>query len=351
ALHAAEVLLLWRVLRRLRIPGAWLGALLFAVHPVNVESVAWVAQRKNLMAMLFYLASIYGFLRAGWPEEKGKSGRWYAASLAAFVLAMLSKGSVAILPLVLLGIVAWRRRLALRDALWAGPFFLVAAVLAGVNVWFQGHHLVGAEVIRHATFLERLLGAGAAVWFYLSKAVLPLNLTFIYPLWRIEVHQVLWYVPLLAAIGFTVWLWRRSRPALFAWLYFGAALIPVLGFTDVYFMKFSLVADHYQHLALIGVAALAGYGLSRWRARDPRADAFAAALVASFAFLTCRQCLTYASAETLARETIRRNPGAWLAHDNLGVILGRAGRLADAEAEFREEIRLKPDYAEARSNL
>jgi tetratricopeptide (TPR) repeat protein len=352
ALHVGEVLLLWRVLRRLRIPGAWLGALLFAVHPVNVESVAWVTQRKNLMAMLFYLASVWAFLRAGWPEEKTKSGRWYAASLAAFVLAMLSKGSVAILPLVLVGIVAWRRRLALRDALWAAPFFLVAAALTAVNIWFQAHHLAGADLIRQATFLQRLLGAGAALGFYLSKAVLPLNLTFFYPLWRIDAHQILWYLPLLAALGLTVWLWRRSRAALFAWLYFCAALVPVLGFTDVYFMKFSLVADHYQHLALIGVTALAGYGFSRWRARNPRADAFAAALVASLAFLACRQCLAYASAETLARETIRRNPDAWLAHDNLGVILGQdERRLPEAEAEFREAIRLKPDWPEAHSNL
>jgi tetratricopeptide (TPR) repeat protein len=351
ALHLAEVLLLWRILRRLRLPGAWLAALLFAVHPVNVESVAWVTQRKNLLAMLFYLSSIWAFLRAGWPGEGAKRGGWYAASLAAFVLAMLSKGSVAILPLVLLGIVAWHRRLSWRDGLWAGPFLLVAGALTAVNVWFQGHHLASAEVIRRATPLERLLGAGAAVWFYLSKAVLPFNLTFFYPQWRIAAGQILWYLPLLAAAGLTVWLWRRFRPGLFAWLYFCAALLPVMGFTDVYFMKFSLVADHYQHLALLGVAALAGYGFSRWSARDPRAHAFAAALVASFAFLTCRQCLAYTSAETLARETIRRNPGAWLAHDNLGVVLGQAGRLPEAEAEFREAIRLQPDWPEAHSNL
>ena len=351
ALHAAEVLLFWRILVRLRIPGAWLGALLFAVHPVNVESVAWVTQRKNLMAMLFYLASLWAFLRGGWAEEGGRRPGWYAASLAAFVLAMLSKGSVAILPLVLLGIVAWRRRLAARDALWAGPFFLAAGALTVVNVWFQAHHLAAAEVIRHATPLERLLGAGAVVWFYLSKAVLPLNLVFFYPLWHVDAGRALWYLPLLAALGATGWLWRRSRPAFFAWLYFGAALVPVMGFTDVYYMKFSLVADHYAHLALLGVAALGGYGLSRWRARDPRADAFAAALVASLAFLTCRQCLAYASAESLARETIRRNPEAWLAHDNLGVALGQDNRLPEAEAEFREAIRLKPDWAEARSNL
>ncbi len=352
ALHLAEALLFWRILARLRMPGAWLGALLFAVHPVNVESVAWVTQRKNLMAMLFYLASIWAFLRSGWPEARARRPGWYAASLAAFVLAMLSKGSVAILPLVLLGIVAWRRRLAPRDALWAAPFLAVAAALTAVNIWFQAHHLAGAEVIRHATALERLLGAGAVVWFYLSKAVLPLNLTFFYPLWRVDAHQVLWYLPLLAALGVSAWLWRGPRPLRFAWLYFCAALLPVMGFTDVYFMKFSLVADHYEHLALLGAAAVAGYGLSRWRARNPRADAFAAALAASFAFLTCRQCLAYASAETLARETIRRNPAAWLAHDNLGVILGQdERRLAEAEAEFREEIRLKPDWPEGHSNL
>ena len=181
ALHLAEVALLWAVLRRLRVPGAAVAALLFALHPVNVESVAWITQRKNLVALLFFLLSIYAFVRA---EEGARSA--YGLSLFAFVLALLSKGSVAVLPVVLLGLIAYRRRLERRDLLRLLPFFLVAGALTLVDIWFQGHHLAAAETIRSAGAVERILGAGAVVWFYLSKALLPIHLLLPYPQWRID---------------------------------------------------------------------------------------------------------------------------------------------------------------------
>ncbi len=197
-LHLAEVLLLWTILRRLQVPGATLAALLFALHPVNVESVAWITQRKNLMAMLFYLLSVLAFLRAG---ERFRPAYWL--SLLAFALGMLAKGSVAVLPVVLLGIIAWRRPLRAGDFLRVAPFFAVAGALTLVNIWFQGHHLAAAETIRHAGGLERLLGAGAVVWFYLSKALLPIRLILPYPQWRIDSASVGWWLPLLATVAMT----------------------------------------------------------------------------------------------------------------------------------------------------
>jgi protein O-mannosyl-transferase len=375
-LHLVEVLLLWRILRRLGIPGAYLGAMLFAVHPVNVESVAWITQRKNLMAMLFYLLSIYGFVRwnasnssVGWgaststrsPQdgvEQTRRGRrvppaiWYALSLLAFILAMLSKGSVAILPLVLLGIVAWRRRIGVGDILRIAPFFLVAGILVLVDVWFQKHHLVGDEIIRHAGLLERVLGAGAVVWFYLYKALVPVHLAFFYPLWQIDQGDLLWWIPLVAAIGLTRLLWKKSRAAFFAWGYFCLALLPVMGFTDVYFMKFSLVANHYQHLALIGVTATAGAGWATLKNEFKNVKLFlAAAVVGALAVLTWRQCRMYRDAQTLFETTLVENPGAWLAHENLAVILANQQRAPEAIAHLEEALRLKPDYASADSNL
>jgi tetratricopeptide (TPR) repeat protein len=366
-LHLVEVVLLWRILRRLRVPGAYLGALLFAVHPVNVESVAWITQRKNLVAMLFYLLSIYSYLRwsASTPTrlhqdgaEQTRRGRrvppgvWYILSLLAFVLAMLSKGSVAILPLVLLGIVAWRRRIEVGDVLRMVPFFAVAAILVLVDVWFQKHHLVGDEIIRHAGLLERVLGAAAAVWFYLYKALLPVHLTFFYPLWQIDRSDVLWWIPLVATIGLTLLLWKKSRAAFFAWGYFCLALLPVMGFTDVYFMKFSLVADHYQHLALIGVTALAGFGWAALKNEFKNVKLFlAVAVVGTLAVLTWRQCRMYRDAQTLFETTLVENPGAWLAHENLAVILANEQRKPEAIAHLEEALRLKPDYASADSNL
>jgi tetratricopeptide (TPR) repeat protein len=389
---------------------------------VNVESVAWITQRKNLVAMLFYLLSIYGFIRWSAPTparlppdalEPARRGRrappgiWYALSLLAFGLAMLSKGSVAILPLVLLGILAWDRRIAAKDLVRLAPFFLVAGALALVDVWFQKHHLVGNEVIRHAGWLERLLGAGAAVWFYLGKALLPVRLAFFYPLWHIESASVGWWLPLLGAIGLTLFLWRKNRVsspsfvipsaarnlpfaateiprsarngqitgygiwrgALFAWGYFCVALVPVLGFTDVYFMKFSLVANHYQHLALIGVTTLAGAawagamnerrkpGMSESRksglneSRKPALILAAVAVVGLLAILTWRQCRNYRDPETLMVATLEENPGSALAHENLGVILGNTHRLPEAMAQLEEALRLQPGFADADSNL
>ena len=364
-LHIAECLLLWRTLALLRVPGAFLAALIFAVHPVNVESVVWIAQRKNLVAMLFFLGSIFCFLKreaaskTASPASLGDSGRgWYWLSLTSFVLAMLSKGSVAMLPLVLLGLVAWRRKIGPRDLLQLLPFFVAAAVLAAVDVWFQAHG--SAEIIRSAGPLERILGAGGVVWFYLYKALWPASLIFVYPQWHVDPADWLWWFPLLSAVAVTVLLLRKAfagsgngapRSALLAaWLYFCAMLVPVMGLTNVYFMKYSLVADHYQHLALIGVVAMAATAWTRWKFKG--SVAIAAMVTAALACLTCRQCLNYRDAETLYRATIASNPSCWMAHTNLGSLLADIpGRQKEALAEFEEALRLRPDLVEVRNNL
>ncbi|HVW22775.1 MAG TPA: tetratricopeptide repeat protein [Opitutaceae bacterium] len=360
ALHLAEALLLWGVLRRLRVPGAALAAALFAVHPLNVESVAWITQRKNLMAMLFYLLSVGAFARwlgAGRPRAAA-AGRWYALSLLAFALGMLSKGSVAMLPFVLLGLIAWRRRPAARDLLSLAPFLAVAAALVAVNLWFQTRGF--QEAIRHAGPLERILGAGAVVWFYALKAVLPLNLAFVYPQWRIDPGSVLWWLPLLAALALTLLLALRARAGgrgsrwaagLAAWLYFGVMLVPVLGLTDVYHMRYALVANAYPHLAMIGAAALAGAAWSGWSAPLPLKRAAAAAAVALLAALTFRETLNYRDAGTLFRATLARNPRAFLAYNGLGLEEEKAGRNPQAEADFRRAVELDPTFAEAYINL
>jgi tetratricopeptide (TPR) repeat protein len=384
ALHIAEVAMIWAILRRLAMPGAFLAALLFAIHPVNVESVTWIAQRKNLTAMLFYLASIYCFLRTDWFREgtgsrgpsppivgtaAGRIDPFYWLSLLAFILAMLSKGSVAPLPIVLLGLIAWRRLPATRDLLSIAPFFAVGAVLAAVNVWFQTHG--SAVVIRTAGFWQRLLGAGAVVWFYLSKALWPTRLIFVYPQWRIAAGDLLWWIPLVAAIGTTVFLgWKaRLRPsgyaaanfasreiwwraAFFAWVYFCVMLIPVMGFADIAFMEYSLVANHYQHLAIIGVICLAAAGWSQWADRS-RVLALGSAAVVVFALfcLTWRQNETYRDLETLYRATLAENPDSWVAHGNLGSLLAGTGRLEEAMPHFVEALRINPDYPQARVSL
>jgi protein O-mannosyl-transferase len=371
ALHVAAALLIWAVLSELSIPGAYLAALLFAVHPVNVEAVAWISQRRSVLAMVFFLLSALWYLRA--EEEKNRRGEkenragmasgWYWLSLLTFLAAMLSKGSVAVEPAVLLLAVWWRqRRIGTGDLARAAPFFVVAIALTAANVWFQTH---GTQiVIRNAGFAERLAGAGAVIWFYLSKALLPIRLLFIYPMWHIEVARLLWWLPVIAGIVVTVVVLRNGSPArakwgrgvLFAWAFFCVALAPVLGLTDVGFMQYSLVADHYQHLAIIGVVAAVAAGWAAWRdasraANRSVANIAALALVGILAWLTFEQSGLYANSVNLYEETLRFNPECWAAHNNLGVQLDVAGRPQEAEQHFEEALHLKPNYAEAHYNL
>lgn len=376
ALHIAAALLIWVILRKLTIAGAFLAALLFAVHPVNVESVAWIFQCRGLLATIFFLLSIWWYLLAEEqcgglitekdaavgggkrkpPEENhgaGSVGRWYWLSLLAFLLAMLSKGSVAILPVVLLGIILSRRQLTRWDWLKVGPFFLVAAMLTAVNVWFQTRG--SGEVIRAASFAERLAGAGAVVWFYLSKALAPLNLIFVYPQWTVQTSTVRWWLPLLAAIALTALLcWNRNRrwgrPLLFAWGFFCVALAPVMGFADAYFMKFSLVADHYLYVGMIGAMALAAAGWDAWHRQAsalPRATALVTAVVvvSSFVLLSHQQAQLYSDPITLYQTTIEKNPTCWMAYNNLGTLLVDSGRLQEAMEHYQLALRFKPDYA------
>jgi tetratricopeptide (TPR) repeat protein len=361
-LHVVEALLLWSVLRRLRIPGAYLAALLFALHPVNVESVAWIAQRKNLLAMLFSLLTLEAFLRSGAAEPAAAtptrgSGPWYGLSLAAFLLALLSKGSVAMLPFILVGVIAWRKRLTRIDFLRLAPFFAASVLFVAIDIWFQKHSAAG--VIRQAGWPERLCDAGLTVWFYLGKALLPLRLSFVYPQWTVEAGRLATWLPLLAGLGLTAFLavcaTRRgppawARPTAAAWGYFGLMLVPVMGFADVYFMKYSLVADHYQHLAIIGILALGAAAWTRWRA-DGAALAVAVLLVAGLGTLTARQARLYHDSDRLFHATVDLNPSCWMAHNNLGIDAYAAGDYAGAEEHFRATLRSNPAYAEAANNL
>jgi tetratricopeptide (TPR) repeat protein len=377
-LHAASAVLLWRVLLRLRIPGAWLAGLLFALHPVAVESVAWITERKNTLPMVFYLASILAYLRfedsatdagshhdgtTNAPAFGGQAPR-YLLSLALFLLALLAKTSVVMLPAVLLLLAWWRRgKVERRDLLRTVPFFALSLALGLVTVWYQYHSDIGGEVVRTDSLAARAAGAGWAAWFYLYKALLPVNLCFSYPRWTTSashgtlVPGLLFLAMLCLFAGF-----RRSwgRPFLFALGYFLLALLPVLGFLNIYFMRYSLVADHWQYTALIGVVSLAagwlGWAMERPGARRTVGMAVAGALVLACAVLTFRQTRIYHDEETLWRDTLAKNPKAWIAYGNLGGLLVRkammpgadsATLLDEAERCCEEALALQPRQAEA----
>ncbi len=368
-LHIITALLAWMIFRELSIPGAFLAALLFAVHPVNVESVAWISQRKEMLAALFFMLSILWYLRREEKRSEGKLGvasacRWYWLSLLAFALAMLSKSSAATLPLVLVLIVWWlHERVTKWDFCRLLPYFCVAALLTLVEIWFQTR----GDPHAHASFDERLCGAGAVVWFYLSKALLPIDLTFIYPHWNIRTGHLLWWLPLLATLGVTALLWRRhnspqtnSRRALFfAWGFFCVALAPVMGFAEVGGMRLSLAADRYEHIALIGVVALVAAAWSYWHESVSKpaqsvASALATVVVGGLVVLTWQQSRLFGDRIKLYQATLAVNsfPLATIPfHNNLAAALIVAGRSQEAIEHCEEALQLQPDLPQAFYNL
>lgn len=383
-LHIMGSLLIWRILKRLSVPGAWFAALLFALHPVNVESVAWLTQRKNVLCLVFFAASVLSFLRHDDRHGRGVG----VLTVVWFLLAMLSKGAAAPLPVVLLLCLWWKRGTRIsadahlvchtmphsanmaegqstfatiaRDVLRVLPCFLVTLVMSGVEIWFQYVRSIGSDVVRDDSFFDRLAGAGWVVWFYLGKAIWPLNLSFVYPRWEIDAHNWQAHLPNLALLLVLALAWRFrkgwGRSVLFALVYFLAMLSPVLGFFDIYFMLYSLVADHYQYLAIIGPIALFSAVGTTWLHRTGgvlHGTLCAAAVVLPFVlgFLTWQQSRIYHDQFTLWRDTLRKNPKAWLAHHNLATLLRGRGELDEAARHFQEVLRIRPQDAWAHNDL
>ena len=349
-LHATSALLVALVLRRLAIPGAYLAAAIFALHPVCVESVAWITELKNTLSGVFCLTALLSYLRF----DQTRKTSLYLGALGLFVLALLSKTAIVMLPVALLVIAWWQRgRLSWRrDVLPAVPFFLASAAAGLLTVWVE-REIVGAQGTSfQMTVVERCLLAGRVIWFYLGKLFWPTGLTFFYPRW--QVSQAVWWQYLFPAaallLGAGLWMLRgRWRGPLAGLLFFVAMLFPVLGFFGVFYFTYSFVADHFQYLASLGVIALVSAGvallLGRWGLwRRPVGYAVCFTLLATLGVLTWRQCWMYADLETFYRTTIDRNPACWMAHNNLGPLLVARGRVDEAIAQYRKALEIKPDY-------
>ena len=357
-LHIIAALLLGLLLRRLAIPGALLAATLFALHPVHVESVAWISEQKNTLSAIFYLSAALAYLRF----DEGRGRKAYVLALVLFVGGLLTKTVVATLPAALLVVIAWRRgRIRWRsDVVPLLPWFLLALVAGLLTAWIE-RRIIGAEgAAFELTALQRSLLAGRVGWFYLGKLAWPANLTFIYPRWEIDPAAWRDWLPGLAAIaGLRVlWRWRqRTRAPLAAALLFGGTLFPVLGFFNVYPFQYSFVADHFQYLASVSVIAFAVGSLVHAAHYAPivtrrAAVVMAAAALMGFAALTRHQTHVYRDNRTLFAVTVARNPGAWMAWNNLGKeFMGAKPQLPAAIRCLERAIALRPDYPEALNNL
>ena len=356
-LHAACACLVVLIVQRLSLPGAWLAGFIFAFHPVCVESVAWISEQKSTLSGLFCLASALVYLH----YDKSRRVSTYVLALGLFVLALLSKTVTATLPGALLVIFWWQRgRIEWRrDVLPLLPWLAMGASAGLLTAWVERTFIGAAGADFTLSMLQRCLLAGRVIWFYAGKLVWPANLTFFYPHWNIEPGEWWQYLfpvgVLAAAIGLTLEA-RRHRGPLAAFLIFTGMLFPVLGFFNVYPFRYSYVADHFQYLASLGiivpVASVLAVTARRLSAGKPALVSLTVVLLGLLGVLSWRQSGIYRDTETLYRETLARNPGSWLAHNNLGdALLEIPGRRDEAIAHFEAALRLNPDFSDAHGSL
>ncbi len=350
--HAANALLLWLLLRRLEIAGAWFAAAVFALHPVQVESVAWITERKNLMSLFFSLASLLAWMR--FAEPRGGSGRrFYAASLAFYALALSSKVTACTLPAAQI-LLLWLRghQIDRRRIAQIMPFLTLGVAMGLVILYWERHHIGTVGDPFSTSFIESFLIATRASWFYLGKLLWPTQLTFSYPKFEIDPGDPIQYGWAIAGAVLLWALWRgRSaigRAPLVAAIFFVATLSPLLGFIPLFTFWYTYVADHYQYMASIGPIALVAAGGTRWLRDHTRlgrgALASAAALVlVVLAVLVWNQSRIYESEETLWRDTIAKHPSSWMGHTNLGRYLLREERFEEAADAYAQVFAIKPD--------
>jgi Flp pilus assembly protein TadD len=359
-LHVGNALLVWAVLARLGVPGSWLAAAIFALHPVQVESVAWITERKNVLMGFFFLLTLLAWI-AFVDKRTRRPWIFYCLALIFYVLALSAKATACTLPAALF-LILWlqKKPITMRRLMQIGPFVVLGVGMGLLAVWWERYHQgTNRDVFTFLSPIERILVASRAVWFYLSKIFWPSKLTFIYPRWNISSTDLLDYIWLFSGIaaGVAIYFLRRyvGRSVEVAAAFFVATLSPVLGFIMLFTFRYTFVADHYQYLACIGPVALASAGIVSLSDRFTQYRAFivsaALLIVASLGTLTWRQAATYTDIETLWRTTLAKNPECWMAHTNIGLVLFQKGQIDDAIAHYRSALQMQPDWWDAEYNL
>jgi len=373
-LHIGCAVLVLKILRFLRIPGAELATVIFALHPVNVETVAWITERKNTLSGLFGLAATLFYLRfdesrdlevpsrdsstsfhSTRNDKKHRSRLSYALAIGLFLLGLLSKTAIVTLPLAWLVIFWWKRGAISwrRDVVPLIPFFFLSALAGLMTRWVEYVNIGYKARTLDFSLVDRCLIAGRAFWFQLGKVLWPSNLMFIYPRWEINAAvgwQYLFPLAVVALLGILWSLRRWSRAPLAGVLIYILLLLPTLGFLNQYFFIYSFVSDHWQYLACLGIITPCASGIvllaRQFKRRKAWLEPGVTLLVAGTLFLlTSQQSRMYSDNETLYRTAIGRNPACWMAYTNLGQMLYEANRIPEAMELFRQALRINPAVA------
>jgi tetratricopeptide (TPR) repeat protein len=353
-LHAANAVLLFLLL--VRLTGAvWrpvFAAALFAIHPLHVESVAWIAERKDVLSTLFWLLTLFAWL--SWLESKTAARS--VLVLVLFALGLMTKPMLVSLPLTLLLLDYWpleRTGLAplLREK---APLLAIAAISCVATVWAQ--RAGGAvQSLARFSFSERAANALLTYAAYLGKTVWPAALAVFYPYPHVGLHStsVLLSMLLLGAITAAVLRLEKPAPYLaFGWIWYVVTLVPVIGLVQV---GEQAMADRYTYVPLIGIFVALSWGAGALASRSRPARfvvATAAAVsIAGLLVVTTAQVRTWADSETLVTHALAVTEDNWTAHNNLGGLLLEQGRLDEAIRHFDEVLRIRPDFADGHYNL
>jgi hypothetical protein len=387
-LHLVGALLVWRLFAEMRIPGAWLGALVFAIHPVCVESVAWVSELKNTLSLPLFLLSAIHFIRyddavthgetqPGFAGDPPAVNRDYLLSLGYFLLSMLAKTSVVMMPVVLLLYAWWKRGgVTFRDVVRSAPFFLISLVLGLVTIYYQHGRAIGQETIIVGGADSRLASSGMSVLWYLKLIFWPVNLLPIYTKWEVDPPKAWQFLPWPIIAGACWWFWKHraaefprdwGRHALFGFGFFLIMVAPVLGFITISYMRITWAADHFIYLPMIGIVALIAAGIATWYERTPLEErpvlvAGTAVVLAALMFLAFRYAGCWVNEDALWTHTLTYNENAWQAHNRLGAKKFSRGHVENIEPSqgipslgafhhFTRSTALRPDLGETHNNL
>ncbi len=372
-LHIVGALLLWRLFALMKIPGAWLGAVIFAVHPVCVESVAWVSELKNTLSLPLLLLSAINFVQFDdLNDDSPAARRHYLFSILFFLLSMLAKTSVVALPVVLLLHAWWKRGgVAVRDLIRAAPFFLISIVLGIITIYYQHGRAIGQETIIVGGLDSRIATAGMAILYYMKLILWPATLLPIYPKWEVDPPKVWQFLawPVIAAVGWLCWQNRATwgRHAIFGLGFFLLMVAPVLGFVTISYMRITWVADHFIYLPMIGVIALIAAGVATWYDRvsapeRPLVAVGTALVLGVLTWMAFRYAGAWVNEDALWTHTLTFNENAWQAHNRLGAKKFARGHVDDmnpptriqnrgAMHHFTRSTALRPDLGETHNNL